>query len=117
LQLTVKDDSITASGPRHALSLEPCGGPSLETVMENQRGLTIHFADGRKMTLAFPQQTANPIAAQLKLDDVLKLRQILIEVEGALIVVPFENINYFQLHPAPAKVLGHTYVTGATVVE
>jgi len=85
--------------------------------VENQRGLTIHFSDGRKISVSFPQQTQNATAAQMKLDDVLKHRQLLVEVEGALLVIPFENVNYLQVYPAPKAVLGHTYVTGAKFTD
>ena len=83
--------------------------------MANQRILTIHFCDGSKLSVEFPQQTSNEAAAQLKLDDVLTQRQMLLEVEGSLVIVPFENVKYLQFHPAPAVVRGHTYVTGATL--
>ena len=83
--------------------------------MKDERGLKIHFCDGSSLSVSFPRQTQNEAAAQLKLDDVLERRQILLEVEGALIVIPFENMKYFQLYPAPAVVRGHTYITGARV--
>ena len=85
--------------------------------MENQRALTIHFCDGTRLAVVFAQQTSNEAAAQLKLDDVLENRQILLEVEGNLVLVPFENVKYVQFHPAPAVVRGHTYITGARMLE
>jgi hypothetical protein len=85
--------------------------------VENQRALTVHFCDGTKLAVTFPQQTTNEAAAQLKFDDVLEKRQILLEVEGTLVIVPFENVKYMQFHPAPEKVRGHTYISGATLRE
>jgi hypothetical protein len=41
--------------------------------MPDQRGLTIHFTDGTRMSLDFPQQTQNEAASLLKLEDVLKI--------------------------------------------
>ena len=83
--------------------------------MKDQRGLTIHFTDGSKMSLDFPKQTENPGAAAMKLEDVLKNRYMLFEAEGTLLFVPFENVKYLQLYPAPKNVLGHTYIKGASI--
>jgi hypothetical protein len=81
--------------------------------MTDQRGLTIHFSDGSKLSLDFPKQTDNEAAAALKLEDVLRNRYMLFEAEGTLLLVPFENVKYLQLYPAPKNVPGHTYVKGA----
>ena len=82
--------------------------------MEDQRALTIHFNDGSKLALDFPKQTDIEALAHARLDDVLKKRCALFEVDGALLMVPFENVKYLQLYPAPAAIKGHTYITGAT---
>jgi len=83
--------------------------------MKDQRGLTIHFNDGSKVSLDFPKQTQNEAAAALKLEDVLKNRYMLFEAEGTLLLVPFENVKYLQLYPAPNNVQGHTYIRGASI--
>jgi hypothetical protein len=88
-----------------------------EARMADQRALTIHFGNGSKLSVAFPKQSANEAAARLGIDNILTHRQLLLEVDGALLVVPFENVRYLQLYPAPAEVRGHTYITGGTVVE
>jgi hypothetical protein len=72
--------------------------------MSTKRGLIIYFMDGSKKLLEFPQQVAdNDVAAAAKLKEALEARRLVVEAEGALIVVPFENIKYLQLHPAPKK--------------
>jgi hypothetical protein len=72
--------------------------------MKEQRGITIHFTDGTKKLLEFPQQLAdNDVAAAAKLKEALEARHLLIEAEGALIVIPFENVKYLQVYPAPKK--------------
>ncbi len=35
--------------------------------------------------------------------EALESRHVLVEAEGALIVIPFENIKCLQLYPAPKK--------------
>jgi hypothetical protein len=83
--------------------------------MPDQRGLTIYFTDGTRMSLDFPQQTANEAAALMKFEDILKNRYMLFEAESTLLLVPFENVKYLQLYPAPENVQGHTYIKGASV--
>ena len=84
--------------------------------MPEKRGVSIHFNDGSKVTLDFPKQSPNEAAAQLKFEDVLKKRYVMFEADGALLLIPFENVKYIQLYPAPDKVSGHTYIREATVV-
>ena len=79
------------------------------------RGLTVHFNDGSKMSLSFPEQTDNQAAALLKLDNVLKQRYAMFEADGTLLLIPFENVKYLQFYPAPESVAGHTYIKGASV--
>ncbi|HXV09728.1 MAG TPA: hypothetical protein VD839_02890 [Burkholderiales bacterium] len=84
--------------------------------MPEKRGVSIHFNDGSKVTLDFPKQSPNEAAVQLKLEDVLKKRYVMFEADGALLLVPFENVKYLQLYPAPEKISGHTYIKDATIV-
>ena len=84
--------------------------------MKDQRGITIHFSDGSKLALDFPRQSSNEHAAALKLDDVLENRYMLFEADNTFLMVPFENVKYVQVYPAPADVSGHTYIKGASVV-
>lgn len=83
--------------------------------MADQRGVTIFFNDSSKLSLTFPKQAPNEIAAMLKLDDVLKKRYMLFEADGTLLMIPFENVRYVQLYPAPEALQGHTYIKGASV--
>jgi hypothetical protein len=72
--------------------------------MAEQRRLIIHFVDGSKKLLEFPQQMADgeaTMAARLK--EALESRHLVIEADGALVVIPFENIRYLQAYPAPKK--------------
>lgn len=82
--------------------------------MKGDRGVTIHFMDGSTMSLTFPKQTANEHAAVLKLKEVLNMRHLTVEAEGALLVIPFENIKYIQAYPAPTK-LPETTIKAASV--
>jgi hypothetical protein len=69
-----------------------------------KRGMIIHFTDGSRKTLEFPQQLADADStAALRLKDALDARHLVLEAEGALIVIPFDNVKYLQVHPAPKK--------------
>jgi hypothetical protein len=83
--------------------------------MQDKKGVTIFFNDGSKLSLDFPKQTANEAAQMLKLDDVLKKRYMLFEADSTFLMIPFENVRYVQLYPAPEKVQGHTYIKGASI--
>jgi hypothetical protein len=84
--------------------------------MTVERGITIHFIDGSKMRLDFPKQTLNEIGTVLRLKEVLAARHLVAEVDGALLVVPFENVKYIQAHPAPAK-LPDYIIKSATIPD
>jgi len=82
--------------------------------MAQERRLIIHFTDGSKKTLEFPQQVADAdatLAARLK--EALEARHLVVEADGALIVIPFENIRYLQAYPAPKKLPSYA-IKGAT---
>ena len=82
--------------------------------MTERRGLTIFFTDGAKMQLDYPRQTPNDIATLLKVKEILASRQLLVEVDGVLLMFPFENIKYIEAHPAPKDLPGYT-IRGASV--
>ena len=69
-----------------------------------RRGMVITFTDGSKKVLEFPQQMADSDStAALRIKDALDARHLVLEAEGALIVIPFDNVKYLQVHPAPKK--------------
>jgi hypothetical protein len=72
--------------------------------MTPKRGLTIHFNDGTSLTTEFPEQTANEYARSILEQEIVKRRILTIEAEGALLYVPFENIKFMTLFPAPDEV-------------
>jgi len=68
-----------------------------------KRGLVIHSCDGSKIHIDFPVQAANELVALYTLEEIIKLRHIIAEVDGAVIVIPFDNVKYFQAFPALKK--------------
>ena len=84
--------------------------------MTERRGITIYFIDGSKMKLDFPKQTLNEVGTALKLKEILAARQLIAEVDGVLLVIPFDNIKYIEAHPAPAK-LPEYIIKGASIAN
>jgi hypothetical protein len=72
--------------------------------MDTKRGMIIYFTDGSKKVLEFPQQIAeSDVAAAAKMKEALEARHLVLEADGALLVIPFENVKYVQIYPAPKK--------------
>jgi hypothetical protein len=70
--------------------------------MSEARRMIIHFIDGSKKLLEFPAQAADAVSAD-KIKEVLESRHLALEAEGALVVIPLENVKYIQVSPAPKK--------------
>jgi hypothetical protein len=83
---------------------------------EPTRGLRVHFVDGSALSVSFPQQRDNETAGELLLEAVLKSRMLMIEADGCLHFVPFENIKYMSLFPAPPTA-GKTVIRGAQIAS
>jgi len=74
---------------------------------KTKRGMIIYFTDGSKKVLEFPQQIAEgDVAAAAKMKEALEARHLVLEADGALLVIPFENVKYVQIYPAPKKLPG-----------
>ena len=81
---------------------------------DQKRGLTLYFTDGTNMKLDFPKQTMNEWGASLKIKEILGQRHLLAEVDGMLLIFPFENIKYAAAYPAPAQ-LPDSVIKGAVI--
>ena len=82
--------------------------------MTERRGLTIYFIDGSKMNLDYPKQSVSDSAGAIKLKEIMAARQLIAEVDGVLVLFPFDNIKYIEAHPAPSK-LPEFVIKGATI--
>jgi len=71
---------------------------------KQKRSMIIHFNDGSKKLFEFPAPVSDGdanLAARLK--EALDARYLLLEANGALLVIPVESIKYLQSTPAPKK--------------
>lgn len=75
--------------------------------MADQRAIIIHYTDGSQMKLDMPVQSPNESAQVIKLKEALAARHLVVEADGALLIIPFENVKYIQAYPAPAKLPDH----------
>ena len=76
--------------------------------------MLIHFSDGSKKLIEFPAPVADGdanLASRLK--DALDARQLILEANGTLMVIPVESIKYLECFPAPDKLPAHA-IKGVT---
>lgn len=85
--------------------------------MEKKRGVVVHFTDGSKMQFEFPPQADNIYGAMIKLKEVIKDRQLMFEVDGGLLLLPFENIKYVHVYPVPTDKLPPNIIEGAKLIS
>ena len=71
--------------------------------MTNERGMTIYFMDGSKMAVTFPKQVKSEEAVSVRLEQMLDKAALMVEADGALLMLPFSNIKYLQVYPAPPR--------------
>jgi hypothetical protein len=71
--------------------------------MADKRELTIHYMDGSQMKFDFPVQAPNEGAQVIKFKEALGARHVIVEADGALLIIPYENIKYIQAYPAPKR--------------
>jgi hypothetical protein len=70
--------------------------------MAQERGMTIHFMDGSRMSVTFPKQVKHDESVPVRLERLLEKEILMLEADGALLAIPFANIKYLQVYPAPA---------------
>jgi len=65
--------------------------------MKDQRGLTINFMDGSKVSFRFPEQGMNAAAKQLRIEEFLKNPFLIVLADGMLSMFPVVNIKSIQM--------------------
>jgi len=84
---------------------------------ECKRSMLIHFNDGSKKLLAFSAPVADADANLVaRLKEALDASQLLVEADGALIVIPVGSIKYLQCFPAPKKLPAHA-IRGVSIKD
>ena len=70
--------------------------------MAQDRGMTIHFMDGSQLRVTYPKQVKHDESVPVRLERLLEKEVLMIEADGALWTIPFANVKYIQVYPAPA---------------
>ena len=74
--------------------------------MSPMRFISIEFTDGAKIRYSFPVQTGSKAARQVKIEDFLKGRHLLVQTEDRLVVYPIENIRSIEFSAGTAAMEG-----------
>lgn len=72
-------------------------------VDEAARTLIVRYMDGTEQLYLFPGQDADPFTMAERIQEVLKARHLLLEVEGRLVIIPFQNVKAIEVSPPPEK--------------
>lgn len=81
-----------------------------------ERKLNIHFIDGTSLKLAFPPQAEDQYKRKLITEEFIKKRVLILEADGGMHFIPFENIKYISIFPVPDGSTAGT-IQGATFTE
>lgn len=84
--------------------------------MKPIKHLYLHFIDGQRLALRFPQQSDDPVEVARGIRKQLETPFLCIEVDGDLLMIPRESIKYLQISPAPMR-MPDTTVLGAEVID
>ena len=72
-------------------------------VDEAVRTLIIRYTDGTEQIFTFPNQEADPFTLGERVQEMLNARHLLLEVEGRLVVIPYQNVKAIEISPPPEK--------------
>lgn len=70
---------------------------------QNMGTLVIRFVDGTEERLQYarlPQDDVNLVA---RIEEALNAKHLVVEVEGKLVIYPFQSIKAIEIFPVPAK--------------
>ena len=84
-----------------------------EWSMAIKRFLTIHFIDGSRLSVTFPQQSDDFSQIASRVQKALDANQLAIEIDGELFVIPMNNVKYLQVNPSPEKLPDTVIRSGA----
>jgi hypothetical protein len=71
-----------------------------------ERLLTLHFIDGSKLSFEYETQGQNAAARQMKLNDFMTSKHLVVEAEGNVLIFPISSIKYMALSMASTKGAG-----------
>ena len=72
-------------------------------VDEAARTLIIRYMDGTEQLYIFPPQESDPFTAGERIQEMLSARHLMLEVEGKLVIIPFQSVKTIEVSPPPDK--------------
>ncbi|MHC8366838.1 hypothetical protein ACYZT9_13455 [Pseudomonas sp. ZT5P21] len=78
--------------------------------------LFLHFNDGQRLALSFPEPDKDPAQVTQLIRKQLESPYLSIEVDGDLLLIPRTSITYLQITPAPPS-LPDVTVVGAKLLD
>lgn len=84
--------------------------------MKSLKHLYLHFQDGQRLIMRFPDQSEDPVTIARILRKQLESPFLSIAINGDLLLIPRESIKYLQISPAPAA-LPEPTIVGAVLVD
>jgi hypothetical protein len=82
------------------------------------RQVTVSFQNGNSISVEFPIQAGeDAVTAISNIKKVLDADRILIEVDGDLMIIPWESVTHIRVHPAPESLPRGIIIRGARVVK
>ncbi len=81
--------------------------------MSDKRSLTIFFTDGSNLSVTFPKQGGNPHLLAKRVQQALDSRQLAIEIDNELLMIPIDNIKYMRVSPSPEMLPDTVILDGA----
>jgi len=76
--------------------------------------MTIHYMDGSQMKVEFPVQAPNENAQVIKLKEALAARHMIVEADGALLIIPSRTSSTSKPIPRPRSCLSTRYARRAS---
>ena len=71
---------------------------------DNMRVMTVRYTNGTAHKFAFPAVSEDKFNVAARIQELLNQKQLLLELGGRLIIIPFENVQMIELNPAPDKI-------------
>lgn len=83
---------------------------------EHEMIVTIHLIDGEELKFAISPSEAKQIGVSDDIENALQRNSMAIEMDNKLIVIPYTNVRYIEVDPAPAS-LPLSIITGARKID
>jgi len=71
--------------------------------MSDERRMIIYFTDGTDLQFEFPIQEDEQANIATAIRRTLNENQLVLEVEGAMYTIPYDNVKYIRVSPCPDK--------------